>query len=91
MIEMDSRYHVDDRVYVKGVRGCAYGWNDFMEELCGCVATILRVEWDQKKDQYKYKIYEDDGWTWDDSCFEPAMPELEEFDPSSFNIFDLFS
>ena len=88
---MDSKYHVGDKVVIGNTHSCKWGFNHFMKEMCGRVMTIKRVEWSTYKSAYKYKLLEDLGdWSWDDSCFEPAV-ELPEFDVSGVNVLELIS
>lgn len=91
MDKMDSKYHVGDRVVVKSVGDCIYGSNGQMESLVGSIVTIRRVSWEMDEDIYSYRIQEDDGWTWDDSCFEAPVQELPMPDISGTDVLSLFS
>lgn len=95
MDEMDSKYHVGDRVHIYSVDNCKWGKNHHMEELIGETRTIKKVFWSTMYKCYGYYIENDnDGsWTWDDSCFEPAVPiDLPEFIAESIaSVLGLFS
>lgn len=90
-MEMDSKFHVGDRVLVGSVSRCVFGFNDDMEEMEGKCVTIRRVVWNQSYKHYEYNI-EENGWYYDDSCFEFfESVELPEFDVSAVDILSLLS
>ena len=90
-MEMDSKFHVGDRVLVIGVREGVFGFNDDMEAMEGKCATIRRVVWNQSYRHYEYNI-EENGWYYDDSCFEFfEAVELPEFEASTVDILNLLS
>ena len=89
----DSRFHVGDKVLIVAVENCAFGYNEYMEELIGSKTEIKRVYWNDAYDCYEYKIHDDlkGPWSYDDSCFEPYIPiELPEFSASEQDLFSLF-
>ena len=68
------------------------GRDDQMRELVGSVVTIERVVWLDYESLYEYRIEEDAGWSYDDSCFEHAfVKELPNFEASSIDIASLFT
>ena len=91
MYRPSARYRIGDEVRITGVKKCAWGSNRHMEELIGSVQTITSVNWSADKQIYYYKLRGDGGWTWDESCFDVAIPDLPEFDVSGANLLDLFS
>ena len=91
-MEMDSKYHVGDKVCVRSVEDCRWGVNGQMRKLVGSIVTIKRVVWLDYANVYEYKIEEDDGWSYDDSCFEHIfVKELPNFEASSIDIASLFT
>lgn len=90
-MEMDSMYHVGDKVLVTGVNNCSHGKNEEMEDLVGQIVTIRKVFWDRTKELYCYYIREDSGWTWDDSCFDNPIQDLPVPDISTADITYLLS
>ena len=91
-MEMDSRYHVGDRVVVNNVKHCVFGWNEFMEKFHGCLVTIRSVSWNNSKKVYRYGLKEDDDdWAWDDSCFVSEIPDLPDFAVDTAGLSSLFS
>ena len=91
-MEMDSKYHVGDRVGIENVRDCVFGWNDEMEEYIGEICEIKRVSWSKDRNAYSYSIDLDKQyWMWDDSCFCPIIPDLSEFAVDTAGLPSLFS
>lgn len=94
-MEMDSRYHVGDKVILRSVYDCVFGYTEQMEDIVGTSRTIERVLWNDSYGCYEYYINDRDAdgrWSYDDTCFEPEAPtELPEFDVSSVDILTLFS
>lgn len=92
MVNLDSRYHVGDKVRIGDSEECRYGTNDHMRAIRGQIKTIRKVFWDDDYQIYRYYLAEDYGgsWTWDDTCFEPIMPDnLPEFEHSDMDVLDL--
>lgn len=91
-MEMDSRYHVGDRVRIGNVRNCIFGWNEDMEGYSGELCTIQKVQWFKYKNGYSYEIDLDNRyWMWDDSCFVSEIPDLPEFTVDTSGLSSLFS
>lgn len=91
-MELDSKYHVGDKVLIGDVHKCAFGWNEDMEGYSGEICTIERVTWSRDHNVYRYEIDLDDrNWMWDDSCFESEMPDLPEFTANTSGLTGLFS
>ena len=90
MEQMDSTYHVGDRVRVVGVSRCVWGANSNMRRMVGKEYTIGGVYWEDESDCYRYSLM-NEACAWDDSCFEFASPpELPEFDTSGADVASLF-
>lgn len=92
MVNLDSRYHVGDKVRIVDTENCLYGSNEQMKALHGEIKTIKKVFWDYDNEIYRYYLVKDNGgsWAWDDTCFEPVMPDnLPEFEHSDMDVLDL--
>lgn len=91
-MEMDSKYHVGDRVRIGRVRNCIFGWNEDMEGYSGELCTIQKVQWSKHRNGYSYEIDLDGRyWMWDDSCFVSEIPDLPEFTVDTVGLPSLFS
>lgn len=86
MIEMDSRYHVGDRVRIV---------SDYLKPeddgLIGFEHEIKSVRWCELCNRYEYRIKRG-GLLWCDNDFEfDTQIELPEFSASEISLNDFFS
>lgn len=90
-MEMDSKYHVGDKVRVIDDYLDIDTDNEERDERVGKSATIRRVQWCDVCNRYEYRI-SGSGLIWCDDNFEfDIQDELPSFDVSEVNILDLFS
>lgn len=91
-MEMDSRYHVGDKVIVVENDDSPFGRVEQMDKLNGMECTIESVGWNYNRTLCSYKLREDpDGWTWHDTDFESTVIDLPEFTVDTAGLPSLFS
>ena len=91
MKEMDSKYHVGDKVRIVGTYIDIDTGNVERDRYAGECATIRKVEWCNMCHRYEYRI-DESSLLWCNDNFEfDIQNELPEFDASGANVLDLFS
>lgn len=86
-MEMDSRYHVGDKVRII----CARLDPEEMDTLAGTEQEINSVQWCELCGRYEYRI-KNNALLWCDDDFEfDVQTELPEFNASEISLKDLFN
>ena len=86
-MEMDSRYHVGDKVRMVNNRLTP----EEMDEYAGTIQEVKSVQWCDMCGRYEYRI-KNDPLLWCDDDFEfDVQTELPEFNASEISLKDLFN
>ena len=86
-MEMDSRYHVGDKVRIV----CTSLDPEEMDAFAGTKQEVKSVQWCDLCGRYEYRI-KDNSLLWNDDDFEfDIQTELPEFSASEISLKDLFN